>query len=205
MEIEHIYSFCGIYSGMRISHCMTLIGFLKRNYSLAVFLCNFFFRILVNCPLGFYFTENDCRACPEDQYQNQEAQSSCILCPSGTVTFGKTGSKWRKSCQGNSCFLKDVQTILLPFSSCACFCISVRFFWFFLFLFLLALSFHQKLRSLILCDLHFFPLEIPSMSSDEEQSGLKPVTLYSSIAAGSVLFIISLIIIAIFYGKKHRR
>ena len=68
-----------------------------------------------------------------------------------------------------------------------------------------ALSFHQKLRSLILCDLHFFPLEIPSISSDEEQGGLKPVTLYSSIAAGSVLFIISLIIIAIFYVKKHRR
>ena len=172
---------------------------------MAVFLCNFFFRILVNCPLGFYFTENDCRACPEDQYQDQEAQSSCILCPSGTVTFGKTGTKWRKSCQGNSFFLKDVQTILLPFSSCACFCISVRFFWFFLFLFLLALSFHQKLRSLILCDLHFFPLEIASISSDEQQGGLKPVILYSSIAAGSVLFIISLIIIAIFCGKKHRR
>ena len=144
MEIEHIFSFCGIYSGMRISHCMTLIGFLKRNYSLAVFLCNFFFRILVNCPLGFYFTENDCRACPEDQYQDQEAQSSCILCPSGTVTFGKTGSKWRKSCQGNSCFLKDVQTILLPFSSCACFCISVRFFGSFFFCFCLLFHFTRS-------------------------------------------------------------
>ncbi|XP_066030110.1 low-density lipoprotein receptor-related protein 6 isoform X2 [Pocillopora verrucosa] len=47
--------------------------------------------------------------------------------------------------------------------------------------------------------------KIPSISSDEQQGGLKPVTLYSSIAAGSVLFIISLIIIAIFYVKKHRR
>ena len=142
MEIEHIYSFCGIYSGMKISHCMTLIGFLKRNYSLAVFLCNFFFRILVNCPLGFYFTENDCRACPEDQYQDQEAQSSCILCPSGTVTFGKTGSKWRKSCQGNSCFSKRCTNNFITFlilclflhicsfffgSFCFCFCLLFHF------------------------------------------------------------------------------
>ena len=109
---------------------------------------------LVNCPLGFYFNDNDCLPCPEDQYQDQEAQSSCMLCPSGTVTVGKTGSKRLESCQGNSFYLKDIQTILLAFSSCACFW---SFIYLFLFLFLLAGLFHQKFHSLILSDLYFFP------------------------------------------------
>ena len=79
-----------------------------------------------------------------------------MLCPSGTVTVGKTGSKRLESCQGNSFYLKDIQTVLLAFSSCACFC-SFIYLFLFLFLFLLAVLFHQKFHSLILSDLYFFP------------------------------------------------
>ncbi|PFX17351.1 Low-density lipoprotein receptor-related protein 6 [Stylophora pistillata] len=100
----------------------------------------------VNCPLGFYFNNTDCHACPADQYQDQEAESSCMLCPPGRVTFGKIGSKRRENCQ-----------------------------------------------------------EIPSMSSTDKEHGLKPVILYSSVAAGSLVFIIFLIIMTIFCAKKYCR
>ncbi|XP_022803615.1 sushi, von Willebrand factor type A, EGF and pentraxin domain-containing protein 1-like isoform X1 [Stylophora pistillata] len=100
----------------------------------------------VNCPLGFYFNDTGCHACPADQYQDQEAQSSCMLCPPGRVTIGKIGSKRRENCQ-----------------------------------------------------------EVSSMSSTDKQDGLKSVILYSSIAAGSLVFIVSLTIMAIFCAKKHPR
>lgn len=43
------------------------------------------------------------------------------------------------------------------------------------------------------------------MSSTDKEHGLKPVILYSSIAAGSLVFIIFLIIMAIFCAKKYCR
>lgn len=59
-----------------------------------------FFFVLVNCPLGYFFNSSGCQACANDKYQDQEAQSECVSCPSGTSTFGQTGSKWSKDCQG---------------------------------------------------------------------------------------------------------
>ncbi|XP_020600487.1 sushi, von Willebrand factor type A, EGF and pentraxin domain-containing protein 1-like [Orbicella faveolata] len=53
----------------------------------------------VNCPLGYFFNTSGCQACAVDEYQDQEAQTSCLSCPSGTTTFGQTASKSRKNCQ----------------------------------------------------------------------------------------------------------
>ena len=55
----------------------------------------------VNCPVGYFFESFSCQACAEDEYQDQEAQTSCISCPSSTSTFGQRGSKQRHDCQGN--------------------------------------------------------------------------------------------------------
>lgn len=59
-----------------------------------------YFFPLVNCPVGYFFNTAGCHACSMDQYQDQEAQMSCISCPSGTSTFGKMASKWRENCEG---------------------------------------------------------------------------------------------------------
>ncbi|XP_015752647.1 PREDICTED: sushi, von Willebrand factor type A, EGF and pentraxin domain-containing protein 1-like, partial [Acropora digitifera] len=53
----------------------------------------------VNCPLGYFFNTTGCQACAVDEYQDQEAQTSCLSCPSGTTTFRQTASKWRKNCR----------------------------------------------------------------------------------------------------------
>jgi len=53
----------------------------------------------VNCPLGYFFNTTGCQACAVDEYQDQEAQTSCLSCPSGTTTFGQTASKWHENCQ----------------------------------------------------------------------------------------------------------
>lgn len=53
----------------------------------------------VNCPPGYYFNATSCEACALDRYQDQEAQTSCLSCPSGTSTFGQQASKQRQDCQ----------------------------------------------------------------------------------------------------------
>ncbi|XP_068706774.1 uncharacterized protein [Montipora foliosa] len=53
----------------------------------------------VNCPPGYYFNATSCEACALDRYQDQEAQTSCLSCPSGTSTFGQQASKRRQDCQ----------------------------------------------------------------------------------------------------------
>lgn len=53
----------------------------------------------VNCPVGYFFNTTGCQACAVDEYQDQEAQTSCLSCPSGKTTFGKTASKWRENCE----------------------------------------------------------------------------------------------------------
>jgi len=53
----------------------------------------------VNCPVGYFFNSSSCQACAVDEYQDQEAQTSCIPCPSRTSTFGQQGSKQRYDCQ----------------------------------------------------------------------------------------------------------
>ncbi|XP_068714407.1 uncharacterized protein [Montipora foliosa] len=58
----------------------------------------------VNCPVGYYFNNASCQACAEDQYQDKEAQTSCISCPAGTSTSGRKGSKQKQSCQELSIF-----------------------------------------------------------------------------------------------------
>ena len=63
------------------------------------FLFPFFFQ-LVNCPRGHFFNGSSCRACAVDQYQDQEAQISCISCPLGTTTFGEEASEKMQDCQG---------------------------------------------------------------------------------------------------------
>ncbi|KAL9960408.1 hypothetical protein ACROYT_G033860 [Oculina patagonica] len=54
-----------------------------------------------NCPLGYFFNTTGCQACTEDHYQDQEAQTSCVSCPSGTSTFGHVASKRREDCRAN--------------------------------------------------------------------------------------------------------
>lgn len=56
--------------------------------------------LLVNCPVGYFFSSTGCQACAEDNYQDNEAQIECVTCPSGTSTFGQTGSKGNEDCQG---------------------------------------------------------------------------------------------------------
>lgn len=53
----------------------------------------------VNCPLGYFLNGTDCQACTVNQYQDQEAQTFCVPCPSGKSTFGKTASRSRRNCQ----------------------------------------------------------------------------------------------------------
>ncbi|XP_067041700.1 uncharacterized protein [Acropora muricata] len=53
----------------------------------------------VNCPVGYFFNSSSCQPCAVDEYQDQEARTSCIPCPSRTSTFGKEGSKQRHDCQ----------------------------------------------------------------------------------------------------------
>ena len=55
---------------------------------------------LVNCPRGHFFNGSNCHACAVDQYQDQEAQISCISCPLGTTTFGEEASEKMQDCQG---------------------------------------------------------------------------------------------------------
>ena len=67
-----------------------------------------FFFYLVNCPVGYFFNITDCEACPVDQYQDEEAQSFCFDCPTGTSTFGGRGAKRSENCEGHKkylCFL----------------------------------------------------------------------------------------------------
>ena len=61
------------------------------------FLSNLF-HLSVNCPPGYFLNATDCRACAVDQYQDQEAQTSCVPCPRGKSTLGKVASK---DCYGN--------------------------------------------------------------------------------------------------------
>ena len=56
---------------------------------------------IVNCPPGYFFNGTSCQACAVDHYQDQEAQTSCITCPSGTSTSGQQASKRRQDCQGH--------------------------------------------------------------------------------------------------------
>ncbi|XP_015761127.1 PREDICTED: uncharacterized protein LOC107340287 [Acropora digitifera] len=53
----------------------------------------------VNCPVGYFFNSSSCQPCAVDEYQDQEAQTSCIICPPMTSTFGQQGSKQRYDCQ----------------------------------------------------------------------------------------------------------
>jgi len=53
----------------------------------------------VNCPVGYFFNGANCQACAVDQYQEQEAQTSCVSCPSGTSTSGQQASKRKQDCQ----------------------------------------------------------------------------------------------------------
>jgi len=53
----------------------------------------------VNCPVGYFLNGTNCQACAVDQYQDQEAQTSCMACPSGTSTFGLQASKRQQDCQ----------------------------------------------------------------------------------------------------------
>ncbi|XP_044165691.1 low-density lipoprotein receptor-related protein 4-like isoform X3 [Acropora millepora] len=53
----------------------------------------------VNCPVGYFFNSSSCQPCAVDEYQDQEARTSCIPCPSRTSTFGQEGSKQRHDCQ----------------------------------------------------------------------------------------------------------
>lgn len=89
------------------------------------------FSLLVNCPLGYFFNSDGCQACVEDHFQDQEAQNECVRCPSGTSTFGETGSKESKDCQGE---LKLFVVCFVLFSfvqiSCSFFCmLFVCLFW----------------------------------------------------------------------------
>jgi len=53
----------------------------------------------VNCPVGYFFNGTSCEACAVDHYQDQEAQTSCVMCPSGTRTFGQQASKQLQDCK----------------------------------------------------------------------------------------------------------
>jgi len=53
----------------------------------------------VNCPVGYFLNGTSCQACAVDHYQDQEAQSSCMVCPPGTSTFGRQASKRQQDCQ----------------------------------------------------------------------------------------------------------
>ena len=72
---------------------------LKTINGIKLFCSRFFFQ-LVNCPRGYFFNGSSCRACTVDQYQDQEAQISCISCPLGTTTFGEEASEKMQDCQG---------------------------------------------------------------------------------------------------------
>ena len=63
--------------------------------------CYYCFTKIVNCPPGYFFNGTSCQACAVDQYQDREAQTSCITCPSGTSTSGQQASKRLQDCQGD--------------------------------------------------------------------------------------------------------
>lgn len=54
----------------------------------------------VSCPVGYFHNTSDCQACAVDHYQDKEAQTSCVPCPSGTSTSGALASRWQKNCEG---------------------------------------------------------------------------------------------------------
>jgi len=56
----------------------------------------------VNCPRGHFFNSTGCQACAVDHYQDREAQTSCIPCPSGKSTLGKVASTLPKDCRETS-------------------------------------------------------------------------------------------------------
>ncbi|CAH3164729.1 unnamed protein product [Pocillopora meandrina] len=56
----------------------------------------------VSCPVGYFHNTSECQACAVDHYQDKEAQTSCVPCPSGTSTFGALASKWQGNCEANS-------------------------------------------------------------------------------------------------------
>lgn len=56
----------------------------------------------VSCPVGYFHNTSECQACAVDHYQDKEAQTSCVPCPSGTSTFGALASRWQGNCEANS-------------------------------------------------------------------------------------------------------
>ncbi len=71
---------------------------LQSNYNCTFYILYIFFS--ANCTFGSFFNNTGCQACAEDHYQDQEAQTSCVPCPSGTSTFGHMASKRREDCRG---------------------------------------------------------------------------------------------------------
>lgn len=63
----------------------------------------------VNCPVGYFFNITDCEACPVDQYQDEEAQSFCFDCPTGTSTFGGRGAKRSENCEANTTKISNTE------------------------------------------------------------------------------------------------
>ena len=61
----------------------------------------YLFHLSVSCSPGYFLDMTGCQACAVDQYQDQEAQTSCVPCPSGTSTLGQAASKRPEDCQGN--------------------------------------------------------------------------------------------------------
>ena len=59
-----------------------------------------FLLFIVSCPVGYFHNTSDCQACAVDHYQDKEAQTSCVPCPSGTSTFGALASRWQGNCEG---------------------------------------------------------------------------------------------------------
>ena len=76
-------------------------SFLIHHFTLDEVRLTYFLHTLVNCPLGHFLNASSCQACAVDEYQDQEAQSSCVPCPSGTSTFGQQTSKLLQDCKGN--------------------------------------------------------------------------------------------------------
>jgi len=74
---------------------------LKNNWYYSLCILFFKFHLSVNCPRGHFFNSTGCQACAVDHYQDREAQTSCIPCPSGKSTLGKVASTLPKDCRGN--------------------------------------------------------------------------------------------------------
>ena len=56
----------------------------------------------VNCPAGSYHNAglNKCVHCPKGMFQNKEAQTQCISCPTSTSTQQEFGAKNSTDCKG---------------------------------------------------------------------------------------------------------